>query len=84
MIGSFLGYQLSCNFGGLDYRSDCNALVLEWRKRRVEIRRHRHDGTSGLFTFLPQEDRVVLPVTNKESGKKRKKRAAVWLKHWII
>lgn len=59
------GYQPSSNFEGLGRRSDCNALLTEWRKSRVKTRRQRHEGTRWPFTFTPQEDRVVLPITEE-------------------
>lgn len=61
------GDQSSSDFGGLGSGSDCNALLVEWWKRRVKTRRHRHGGALWPFTFLPQEDRVVLLVTEERS-----------------
>lgn len=66
-VSDRLDINRAVTFRGLDSRSDCNVLLTEWRKRRLTTRRHRHDGALWPFTFLPQKDRVVLPVTEEKT-----------------
>lgn len=63
------GYQLEASPPGTAWEKggECDGLLTAQRTH-IQTRRHGHDdGAPQPFTFLPQEDRVVLPIAHEKS-----------------